>query len=303
MKFTLDWMQEFVDLPTRDPEAIAEALESLGHEVEGWERVSHRFEGVVIGRVLEVGAHPNADKVRVTKVDVGDEVLDIICGAWNFEAGAVVPVAVPGAVLQGDFEIARRKIRGVTSNGMICSESELEVGEDAAGIMVLDDDYPEAAQRLGADFASLLPEDDVVFDVTITANRPDCMSVYGLARELAAFYDIPLVEPSLELPGGRAATSVTIVDDVACPRFVGREVRGIRVGVSPHQIRARLAAAGVRPINNVVDASNYAMMEFGHPTHAFDVDELGDTVVVRHAEADEPIMTLDDVTRTLEASD
>jgi phenylalanyl-tRNA synthetase beta chain len=303
MKFTLDWIREFVDLPTNDPEEIAEALESLGHEVDGWERTSHRFRGVVVGRVLEVGAHPNADKVRVTKVDVGDEVLDIICGAWNFEAGAVVPVAVPGAVLQGDFEITRRKIRGITSNGMICSESELEVGEDAAGIMVLDDDYPEAAQRLGEDFASLLPEDDVVFEVTITPNRPDCMSVYGLARELAAFYNIPLVEPSLELPGGHAATSVTIVDDAACPRFVGREVRGIRVGASPHQIRARLAAAGVRPINNVVDASNYAMMEFGHPTHAFDVDELGDTVVIRYAGADEPITTLDDVTRTLEASD
>ncbi len=303
MKFTLDWMQEFVDLPTSDPEEIAEALESLGHEVEGWERTSHRFEGIVIGRVLEVGAHPNADKVRVTKVDVGDEVLDIICGAWNFEAGAVVPVAKPGAVLQGDFEITQRKIRGITSNGMICSEAELEVGEDAAGIMVLDTDYPDATNRVGEDFTGLLPSDDVVFDVSITPNRPDCMSVYGLARELAAFYDIPLAEPDLELPGGDAPTSVTIVDDVACPRFVGREVRGIEVGPSPHRIRTRLAAAGVRPINNVVDASNYAMMEFGHPTHAFDVDRLGATVVIRRAEQDESITTLDDLERTLDASD
>jgi phenylalanyl-tRNA synthetase beta chain len=303
MKFTLDWMQEFVDLPTNDPEEIAEVLESLGHEVEGWERTSHRFEGVVIGRVLEVGAHPNADKVRVTKVDVGDEVLDIICGAWNFEAGAVVPVAKPGAVLQGDFEITQRKIRGITSNGMICSEAELEVGEDAAGIMVLDTDYPDAADRVGEEFIELLPPNDVVFDVSITPNRPDCMSVYGLARELAAFYDISLAEPDLELPGGDAATSVTIVDDVACPRFVGREVHGIKVGPSPHRIRARLAAAGVRPISNVVDASNYAMMEFGHPTHAFDIDRLGATVVVRRAEQDEAITTLDGLERTLDASD
>ncbi|MFV9673098.1 MAG: YtpR family tRNA-binding protein, partial [Acidimicrobiia bacterium] len=286
MKFTLDWMQEFVDLPTSDPEAIAAALESLGHEVEGWERTSHRFEGVVIGRVLEVGAHPNADKVRVTKVDVGEEVLDIICGAWNFEAGAVVPVAKPGAVLQGDFEITQRKIRGIVSNGMICSESELEVGEDAAGIMVLDTDYPDAADRVGEDFVGLLPADDIVFDVSITPNRPDCMSVYGLARELAAFYRVPLAQPDLGLPGGEAATSVTIVDAEACPRFVGREVRGITVGPSPHRIRTRLTAAGVRPINNVVDASNYAMMEFGHPTHAFDVDRLGPTVVIRRAEQD-----------------
>jgi len=303
MKFTLDWLREFVDLPTNDPETIAAVLESLGHEVEGWERVAPRFSGVVIGKVLEVGAHPNADKVRVTKVDVGDEVLDIICGAWNFEAGAIVPVAKPGAVLQGDFEISRRKIRGITSNGMICSESELEVGEDAEGIMVLDDEYPEADERLGEDFTALLPEDDVVFDVSITPNRPDCLSVYGIARELAAYYDLPLAEPDLRLPDGAATTAVTILDAEACPRFVGREVTDVTVGPSPHRIRARLAAAGVRPISNVVDASNYAMIEFGHPTHAFDRDRLGDTVVVRRAAEGERITTLDDVERDLLTSD
>ncbi|MEN8233666.1 MAG: phenylalanine--tRNA ligase subunit beta [Actinomycetota bacterium] len=303
MKFTLEWMREFVDLPTNDPDEITEVLESLGHEVEGWEPITHRFDGVVIGKVLEVGSHPNADKVRVTKVDVGDEVLDIVCGAWNFEAGAVVPVAKPGAVLQGDFEITQRTIRGVTSNGMICSESELEVGEDAAGIMVLDDDYPGAEEELGSDFSSLLPAGDVVFDVSITPNRPDCMSVYGLARELAAYYELPLAEPNLELPPTDTATKVEIVDDVACPRFVGREVRGIKVGQSPHRIRARLTAAGVRPISNVVDASNYAMIEFGHPTHAFDADRLGDTVVVRHATEGERITTLDELDRALDITD
>ncbi|MGB5169142.1 MAG: phenylalanine--tRNA ligase subunit beta [Acidimicrobiia bacterium] len=303
MKFTLDWLREFVDLPTNDPEEIAAAFESLGHEVEGWERVETRFTDVVIGRVLEVGAHPNADKVRVTKVDVGDEVLDIICGAWNFDAGAIVPVAKPGAVLQGDFKIAQRKIRGVTSNGMICSESELEVGDDADGIMVLDTDYPDAGQHLGEDFLHLLPHDDVVFDVTITPNRPDCMSVYGLARELAAYYEISIIEPQLGYPIGEAVTSVAILDDMACRRFVGREVHGITVGSSPHRIRARLAAAGVRPINNVVDASNYAMIEFGHPTHAFDADRLGETVVVRHAAEGELVTTLDDIERSLLSTD
>ena len=303
MKFTLDWLSEFVTLPSKDPERITEDLENLGHEVEGWERVEHRFEGVVIGRVLTVDAHPNADKVRVTTVDVGDEILDIICGAWNFEAGAVVPVAKPGAVLQGDFKITQRDIRGVTSNGMICSESELEIGEDASGIMVLDHDYQEAADRIGEDFRLLLPQDDVIFEVTITPNRPDCMSVYGLARELAARYDVPLAEPDLDHAVSDAATSVMIQDDVACPRFVGREVHGITVGSSPHQIRARLAAAGVRPISNVVDASNYAMVEFGHPTHAFDADRLGAAIVVRRAEAGEQITTLDEVERTLIATD
>lgn len=303
MKFTLDWLSEFVNLPSKDPERITEDLENLGHEVEGWERVEHRFEGVVVGRVLTVDAHPNADKVRVTTVDVGDEVLDIICGAWNFEAGAVVPVAKPGAVLQGDFKITQRDIRGVTSNGMICSESELEIGEDASGIMVLDHDYPGAADRIGDDFRLLLPQDDVIFEVTITPNRPDCMSVYGLARELAARYDAPLAAPELDYPVSDAATSVTIQDDVACPRFVGREVHGITIGSSPHQIRARLAAAGVRPISNVVDASNYAMIEFGHPTHAFDADRLGDAIVVRRAEEGEQITTLDEVERPLIATD
>jgi phenylalanyl-tRNA synthetase beta chain len=303
MKFTLDWLREFVDLPVTDPDEIAAVFENLGHEVEGWERIETRFTDVVVGKVLEVGAHPNADKVRVTRVDVGEEVLDIICGAWNFDAGAIVPVAKPGAVLQGDFKITQRAIRGVTSNGMICSEAELEVGEDANGIMVLDADYPEAAEHLGEDFHELLPKDDVVFDVTITPNRPDCMSVYGLARELAAYFEIPIVEPRLEYPTSEAATSVAILDDTACPRFVGREVRGITVGPSPHRIRARLAAAGVRPISNVVDASNYAMIEFGHPTHAFDADRLGETVVVRLATEGESITTLDDVERQLLGSD
>ena len=303
MKFTLDWLQEFLELPTKDPDEITVAFESLGHEVEGWERVESRFEGVVVGKVLEVGAHPNADKVRVTRVDVGDEELDIVCGAWNFEAGALVAVAKPGAVLQGDFEITQRKIRGVISNGMICSEAELEVGEDAAGIMVLNQDYPHAVDRIGEDFQALLPDNDVVFDVTITPNRPDCMSVYGLARELAAFYEVPLMVPDLAYPADEAGTSVSIDDDVACPRFVGREVRGITIATSPHRIRARLAAAGVRPINNVVDASNYAMIEFGHPTHAFDSDRLGDTVVVRRAQEGEAITTLDDVERRLMATD
>jgi phenylalanyl-tRNA synthetase beta chain len=304
MKFTLDWLRDFVDLPTDDPAEIAEAFENLGHEVAKWTSLEPRFRGVVIGRVLEVGPHPNADKVRLTRVDIGDEVLDIVCGAWNFDAGAIVPVAVPGAVLQEDFEISQRKIRGVTSNGMICSEAELEIGEDAEGIMVLDD-HPDAADRVGDGFASLLPENDAFFEVTITPNRPDCMSVYGLARELSAFYDVPLREPDIEVEevGGPGATRVTITDDVACPRFVGREVRDISIGPSPHWMRARLTAAGLRPINNVVDASNYAMIEFGHPTHAFDLDRLGGTVVIRHASEGETIVTLDEVERDLIPAD
>ena len=302
MKLTLSWLEDFVDLPTDDPSVIARAFESLGLEVDEMRAIEAQFSGVVIGKVETVGPHPDADNVRLCQVDIGSgELSEIVCGAWNFEAGATVPVAVPGAVLDGGFEIGRRKIRGVVSNGMICSEKELGLGDDAAGIMVLDEDYPDAPEMVGNDFAELLTLPDTYFEIAITANRPDCMSVVGLARELAAYFDVPLRAPSVDLDDGGqvAATSVTIEDVVACPRFIGRELRGVAVGPSPHWLRARLAAAGVRPISNVVDASNYVMIELGHPTHAFDLDRLGDTIIVRRANADEQIVTLDEVERTL----
>jgi len=304
MKVTLNWLQDFVTLPTTDPAEVAEAFEGLGFEVEEMRPLEAAFSGVVIGAVREVAAHPNADKVRVCQVDIGSEVSEIVCGAWNFEAGAIVPVAPPGSML-GDFEIGRRAIRGVTSHGMICSEQELSLGDDASGIMVLNADYPEAAERIGDDFTSILPLPDTFFDIAVNPNRPDCMSVVGLARELAARFDVPLREPALHLierePG--VPVTVRIEDDEACPRFVGRQVRNITVGRSPHWLRLRLQAAGVRPISNVVDASNYAMIEIGHPTHAFDLDRLGDTVVVRRAGDDTRIVTLDDVERALVPED
>lgn len=302
MRFNLDWLRDFVELPTNDPAEIADALDNLGLEVEEWGLIEHRFEGVVVGRVLEVSPHPDADKVRVTSVDVGDgDPLAIICGAWNFEEGAVVPVAVPGAVLQGDFEIGSRTIRGVVSNGMICSEAELEIGEDAAGIMVLDLDYPGAAGRIGEDFHGVLPRGDAWYDLKVTPDRPDAMSIYGLAVDLAARFEVAVSPPDITVTevGSPGATSVTIFDEVACPRFAGREVRNIRIGASPHWMRYRLEHAGVRAISNVVDASNYAMIEFGHPTHAFDLDRLGETIIVRHATEGERILSLDGVERDL----
>lgn len=305
MKLTRSWLRSFVDIPTKDPEELVDIFENLGHEVEEWQLILPSFSGVVVGEVLEVSPHPNADKVRLTKVDVGDTVLDIICGAWNFEAGAIVPVAVPGAVLGGDFEITRRDIRGVTSNGMICSESELGLGEDAEGIMVLNDDYPQSAEMIGEPFEQVIGLPDVVYDLAITPNRPDCLSVYGLARDLAARFEVPLRPDDIEVDtsGAPTSVSVSIVDGDACPRFSGRQVRGITVGISPHWLRWRLELAGIRPISNVVDASNYAMVEFGYPTHAFDVDRLGNTIVVRRAHQSEEIVTLDDQTRLLTERD
>jgi len=307
MKLTLDWLRDFADLPRGvQAEDLVEVFENLGHEVEEWGTIVDSFKGVVIGRVLEVAPHPDADKIRLTEVDVGGtDPLDIVCGAWNFEMGAVVPVAVPGAVIQRDFEIGKREIRGVVSNGMICSEVELELGDDAAGILVLNDDYPEAAGMIGEDFSVLLAANDAWYDLSITPDRPDAMSVFGIAMDVAAYFDIPVKEPHIEVAetGEASAVRITITDEVACPRFVGREVRNIELGPSPHWMRLRLSRAGVRPISNVVDASNYAMIELGHPTHAFDLDRLGDTVVVRHAAAGERIVTLDGVERELLDSD
>ncbi|MGI9643000.1 MAG: phenylalanine--tRNA ligase subunit beta, partial [Acidimicrobiia bacterium] len=305
MKFTLSWMKEFVDIPDMEPEQLIETFENLGHEVEAWRTVGPAFTGVVVGKVLEVAPHPNADKVRLTKVDVGTEVLEIICGAWNFEAGAVVPVAVPGSVLGGDFEIARREIRGVTSHGMICSEVELGLGEEAAGIMVLNEDYPHAGEALGQPFDEVIGLPDLWLEINVTPNRPDCLSVYGLARDIAAYLGVPLAPTGITVEGdGPDPTmTVTIEDAEVNPRFAGREVRGITVGPSPHWLRWRLEQAGVRPISNVVDASNYAMIEFGHPTHAFDIDRLGTHITTRLAHAGEEVVTLDGQTRTLTPSD
>ncbi|HEY5727952.1 MAG TPA: phenylalanine--tRNA ligase subunit beta, partial [Acidimicrobiia bacterium] len=302
MKLTMRWLADFVELPTADPEEIAGAFESMGHEVEAYHQLTADFERVVIGRVTGIAAHPDADKIRVCTVDVGDPAGDseIVCGAWNFAVGAVVPVALPGARL-GEATIERRSIRSVVSNGMICSERELGLGDEHAGIMVLDEDSPETAATLGSDFAAMLDLPDTLFDVAITPNRPDCMSVLGLARELAAYYRIEVAEPTIDVDESPPASAVSVMidDPIACPRFVGRQLRDVTVGPSPLWMRLRLRHAGIRPINNVVDASNYAMVELGHPTHAFDLDRLGETVVVRRAVAGERLMTLDDQDREL----
>ncbi|MBT8198610.1 MAG: phenylalanine--tRNA ligase subunit beta, partial [Acidimicrobiia bacterium] len=299
MRVTLRWLADFVDIPTDDPKAVADRLESLGHEVESIEPLGAHFTDVVVGRVTEIAAHPDADKVRVCQVDVGGSTSEIICGAWNFEAGALVPVAVPGAVLPGGFEITERTIRGVTSHGMICSGAELGLSDDSEGILVLDDSF-----EIGRSFAEQLPLPDAVFDVAITPNRPDCMSVYGLARELAASYDLPLreVAPDIDTET-EAPLTVRLEDPEGCPRYVARQVNGVTTAESPLWLQMRLRAAGVRPISNLVDATNYVLMELGHPTHAFDTDRLGDTIVVRRPTPEERMTTLDGQERALAESD
>ena len=302
MKVSLNWLKELVDLPTWDVAELTHALDMLGHTVD--ETVEHdvAWSGVFVGRVARIEAHPDADNVRVCHVDLGDgELHQIICGAWNFDEGAVVPVAVPGAVLPGDFTIGRRAIRGVESNGMICSESELGLGEDHSGIMVLSGDEP-----IGERFEALLDLPDVVLDLDVTNNRPDVMGMVGVARELAAWFDVPFAEPEVSLDTVPGAPAVTITNSApdGCNRFTAREVRGVTIGPSPLWVRERLRKAGVRAISNVVDVTNYVMLELGHPLHAFDADRIaGNVLDVRWAAPGEELETLDGSVRTLSSDD
>jgi len=300
MKVSLSWLKDYVDLPIADPATLADIFANLGHEVEGVEIIEPRFTGVVVGKVLTVQPHPNGDKVRLCAVDTGDGPTDIVCGAWNFEAGATVAVAVPGAVLDGDLTITKREIRGVVSNGMICSSKELGLGEDQDGILVLADGLP-----MGTPLVDHLELPDVVFDLSITPNRPDAMSMVGLARELAAHFDISYRTPSPDVTAtsGQIDLRVDIEDD-RCRRFVAREVRGVHVKPSPLWMAQRLVKAGVRSISNIVDVSNYVMLELGQPTHAFDRDKVADGhIVVRAAKPEETLVTLDGVERQLTPED
>ncbi|HLV91078.1 MAG TPA: phenylalanine--tRNA ligase subunit beta [Acidimicrobiia bacterium] len=301
MKVSLRWLQEYIDLPTTDPAELSVVFTNLGHEVEGVETLEPDWTGVVVGKVLEVGPHPDADRIRVCQVDIGGGPTRIICGAWNFDAGAFVPVAVPGAVLPGGFEIGERTIRGVTSHGMICSERELGLGEDHAGILVLDGE-----EELGRPFAELVELPDVVFDLAIGPNRPDAMSMVGLARDLAAHYDIDFRLPADDLPTvpGDTGLTVAIEDPEGCRRFVAREIRGVTIRTSPMWMRHRLAKAGMRPISNVVDVTNYVMLELGHPLHAFDADTIaGGSLIVKRATDGETLVTLDGEERRLTPDD
>lgn len=302
MRVSLNWLKELVDLPTTEIPVLKRAFDMLGHTTEEITEYTVDWTDVKIGRVERIEAHPDADNVRVTHVDIGDgELHQIICGAWNFDEGAVVPVAIPGAVLPGDFEIGQRSIRGVQSNGMICSESELGLGEDHDGIMVLSGDEP-----IGDDFASILDLPDVVFELEVTNNRPDVMGMVGVARELAAWFDVPFTPPVVELDTvpGEPAVAITNSAPDGCNRFTAREVRGVTLGKSPLWVRERLRKAGVRAISNAVDVTNYVMLEFGHPLHAFDADSIaGNELDVRWANDGEELETLDGSVRRLTPAD
>ena len=303
MRVPLGWLAEWIDLPA-SVETLVDRLTAAGLEVEEILRTGPDLSGVTIGRVLERRAHPDADRLSVCRVDVGGaEPLEIVCGAPNVAAGQKVAVATVGTELPGGLRIKKSKIRGVTSNGMICSPTELGLGEDAAGILVLGEEAP-----VGAPVTSVIPAGETVLDVEITPNRGDWVSLLGMAREVRASFGGTLRLPETAPPeaGAPAAGAVTIAieDRSGCARYAGRVLRNVRVGPSPDWLVRRIEAAGFRPVNNVVDVTNLVMLELGQPLHAFDLTRLrGRSVRVRAAEAGEKIRTLDGHLRELARED
>ena len=303
MKVLLSWLREFAPFPTDDPVALGDVMSDLGMAVESIDRIGEGLDGIITARVLELRKHPDADKIQLVDVDLGDgEALQICCGATNLSVGDVVPLATLGTTMPDGMEIARRKMRGEWSNGMLCSGRELALGEDHAGILLLDRSLP-----LGLPIAEALAiTPDVLFDLDITPNRPDAMSIAGVARDLAARLGLPfsIPEPVVEeSPGDTSSVvSVDIIDPDLCGLFHARVIEGIAVGPSPRWIADRLAAAGMRPINNVVDASNYVMLELGQPNHTYDLALVPDGALrVRWAREGDTITTLDGQERVLTA--
>lgn len=301
MKVLLSWLQEFAPFPSDDPVALGDVMSDLGMAVESIERIGEGLDGIVTAKVLELRKHPDADKIQLVDVDLGDGVaLQICCGATNLTVGDVVPLATLGTTMPDGMEIARRKMRGEWSNGMLCSGRELALGEDHSGIYILD-----PALALGSPIVEVLGiTPDVLFDLEINPNRPDAMSVAGVARDLAARLGLPFAipVPTVEEVAGDAAsmTSVDIIDTDLCGLFHVRVLEGINVEPSPRWIADRLTALGMRPINNVVDASNYVMLELGQPNHTYDLAKVASGALrVRWARDGETITTLDGIERTL----
>jgi phenylalanyl-tRNA synthetase beta chain len=303
MKISLSWLKDYVALPATVEEAAAR-LTAAGLEVEGVERPGDALNGVLVAQVREAVRHPNAEKLQVTQVDIGGSaLLQVVCGAKNFKVGDKVPLATAGTTLPNGAKIGSAQLRGVDSFGMLCSAKELGLSEDAAGLLILPPDAP-----LGAPVAKALGLDDAVLEVNVTPNRPDALNHLGVARELAVVTHQPLTPPAPKVAesGTPAREQVKVRIEAAdrCARYAARVVDGVRVGPSPAWMAERLKACGVRSINNVVDVTNYVLLELGHPLHAFDLEKVGGRqVVVRLARAGEKLTTLDGKERSLDADD
>ena len=297
MKFSELWLREWVN-PAVDSEALSEQITMAGLEVDGVEVASGAFTGVVVGEVVECGQHPNADKLRVTKINVGGErLLDIVCGAPNCRQGLKVAVATVGAVLPGDFKIKAAKLRGEPSEGMLCSFSELGISDDHQGIIELPLDAP-----IGTDIRDYLKLDDNIIEISVTPNRADCLGIAGVARDVAVLNKLPLTEPEIVPVAATLADTfpISVKAAEACPRYIGRVVKGINVkAATPLWMKEKLRRCGIRSIDPVVDITNYVLMELGQPMHAFDLDRINGEIIVRLAEEGEKLTLLDGNEATL----
>ena len=302
MKFTYKWLREYikVDLPV---EELIDKFTFLGLECETYENIKAKYDNVVVGEVVECEKHPEADKLSVCQVNVGgDEILQIVCGAPNVAKGQKVLVALVGAEL-GDFKIKKAKLRGVESKGMICAEDELGLGTDHSGIMVLNENAV-----IGENIADALNLEDYMIELELTPNRPDCLGVLGIAREVGLFTGNEVERPEIKFTENNEkaedSIEVEIKNSDACPRYAAKVVKGVEIKESPDWLKNRLKAIGLRPRNNVVDITNFVMMEYGHPIHAFDLKEItGSKIIVRNAEAGEKFTTLDDTELELSGSE
>ncbi|MCO5251846.1 MAG: phenylalanine--tRNA ligase subunit beta [Candidatus Kapabacteria bacterium] len=301
MLLSFNWLKEFVDIKSSHLE-LEGILTMLGLEVDAINDLSGKYAGFVVAEVVKKEKHPDADKLSVCEVYDGSENLQVVCGAPNVESGQKVVFGKKGAVVpNGGFKLEKRKIRGVESNGMICSQIELEMGEDAAGIWVL----PEDA-TVGMSFADYYGLNDVIFEISITPNKADCLSHLGVARELAAYYGSSVTMPKVEMYENdddvKSEISVEIVDAELCNRYTGAVIKNCTIGPSPEWMQKRLLNLGFRPINIAVDVTNYVLIEMGQPLHAFDLAKiLGNKIIVRAAQEGEKFTTLDEKERTLDA--
>ncbi len=298
MLISLNWLKQYVEIK-ESIEEVANALTMIGQEVEAIEIQGENLENVVIGQIVEFDRHPNSDRLTLLKVNVGEgEPLQIICGATNHKLNDKVVVAKIGATLPGDFKIKKSKIRDVESYGMLCSEEELGFAKESDGIIILPEDAP-----IGKEYREYLNLNDVIFELEITPNRPDCLSHIGIAREIAAYYDRKVKYPSIEInetiESINTLIKVNIDDKERCKRYVGKIVKNVKVQESPEWLKRRIQAMGLNPINNIVDITNFVMFEYNQPMHAFDFDKLKGNINVRAAKENEEITTLDGVDRVL----
>jgi len=290
MKFSEQWLREWVN-PANDTQTLMDQITMAGLEVDGFEPVAGKFSGIVVGEVVSVAPHPDADKLRVCQVSDGSQTVQVVCGAPNVRDGLRVPFAVVGAVLPGDFRIKKAKLRGQASEGMLCSEAELGLSESHDGLMELPGDAP-----VGQDLADFLKLNDVTIDVDLTPNRSDCLSIKGIAREVGVLNSLVVEGPEIrpveavhsEVPG------ISVKDPEGCPRYLGRILRNVDLSVeSPLWMQEKLRRSGIRSIDAAVDVTNYVMLELGQPLHAFDREEIEGGIVVRMAKPGEKLVLLD----------